>query len=543
MFLKQQKNPLFSIRGSYLVLKVLGEYISIETIAEGENNPFLRVRMQPGDTVEYAPSHMTVKRDGGCFRFALNGLYDLSVSGNIPVELLHIRNQSYESTTVFEYDGKACLNNCKTKNALWFIPLAGRCKTHSTWGEGEISNGDIRIMLLPEQGKDFEAYMQTVLTPSRAETEKPPSFRVCRENAEKDFLDFCKKIGCGADYDLEAAYVIWSNIVGAAGNYEAETIVSSKYGMARVWSWDNCFSALGVAKAFPELAWNMFILPFRHQFENGYVPDCISPFSMFINCAKPPVKGWFYRELMQRHTLFSEPARMRSACEAMTKEIDWWMHGRDCAPCYWHGNDSGADNATCFDEKSEMQLPELYALLSVQCIVAAELAQRLGYDRTAKKYEALAGKLADETAEQFWDGARLFSRRADTGASVYSDALLVLRTAMLGKRLPPQIQRYIAERVEKAFLGNFGVASEALDSRKFDPDGYWRGAVWPADQIMYSIALKEMGFAQLAKTIQNRFLAAVQKNGCWENYDVHTGKGIRCPNYIWGAAANFIFTE
>ncbi len=543
MFLVGKQEALFSIAGSYIVVKDKGAVYSIETIAEGENNPFLSIAKEPGDIVEYAVSHVTVKRRGGFFSIALHSLYDMVFTGNIPIELLQIKNIGYESSTAFLAGERVCINNCRTKNTLWFIPASGKCDLDAPWRPGAISNEWIRIRLLPAEDTVFDVYMQTVLTPSCTGTARLPAFAQCRDQAARDFTRFAKTMQCGRDYEYAAAFVLWSNIVAPSGNYTEDTIVSSKYGMARVWSWDNCFAALGTAKYFPEMAWYMFMLPYRYQAENGYVPDCISPFGMFVNCTKPPIKGWFYAELAKRNPFFSQPQIMEEACAAMQKEIGWWLNARNNAPCYWHGNDSGADNATCFDEKSEMRLPELHGLLAKQASVVAELSEKLGKTRQAEIYRDIAHSLIRQLCKEFWDGSRLVGRRADTGAAVYSQSLLMLRAALAGKALPAEIREYIARTIETRHLGNYGIASEALDSEKFDPDGYWRGAVWPADQIIYSLALEEDGYQALALKIKKRFLEAVRRNGSYENYDVHTGKGIRCPNYIWGAAAGFILAD
>lgn len=542
MFVKNGKNALFSIYGSYIVVKDLGGELSIETIAEGENNPFFTIGKEPGDILEYHPSHLTVKRGDGYFQIALHGLYDMSFAGTVPVKLCRIPNAGYDSTTAFSAGDRICVNNCRSKNVLWFMPVGGRCTLEAPWQPGAITNDFIWIMLEPGPEAAYDIYLHTVWTPSGPELDRAVPFGACRDGAEAAFSAFCRTMGCRKDYDYEAAYVLWSSVVGPSGNYSRDTVVSSKYGMARVWSWDNCFAALGVAHAFPELAWDMFMLPYAHQFPNGYVPDCITPCGMFINCVKPPVKGWFFRQLAKRNAFFRQPDVMREACGKMAKETDWWLSGRDFAPCYWHGNDSGADNATCFDEKSEMKLPELYAFLAVQSGVVAELAEKLGETAQAEKYHALSEQLA-AGVEQFWDGKNLFARRADNGKAVYSQSLLLMRTAVLGKRLPAEIREYIIERLETKFLGNAGLASEAPGSEKFDPEGYWRGAVWPADQIIYGIVLRDMGADGLADKVLDRFLAAARENGYFENYDVRSGRGLRCPNYIWGAAANFIFAD
>ncbi|MGI8988160.1 MAG: hypothetical protein ACR2I2_01095 [Bryobacteraceae bacterium] len=62
-----------------------------------------------------------------------------------------------------------------------------------------------------------------------------------------------------------AAYVLWSSTVAPRGLYRTPVVLGSKNWMARIWSWDHCFAALGLASAHPELAWRQYMIFERMQ--------------------------------------------------------------------------------------------------------------------------------------------------------------------------------------------------------------------------------------------------------------------------------------
>lgn len=115
----------------------------------------------------------------------------------------------------------------------------------------------------------------------------------------------------------------------------------------------------------------------------------------------------------------------------------------------------------------------------------------------------------------------------------YCDSLLPLRVLILGEKLPESIKNYIVERLRNDFLGEYGLASEALNSEKYEKDAYWRGSLWAPDQYMIAYGLNEIGESALAREILKRYKSAIEKNGFYENYDAHTGEKERCKNFSW----------
>ena len=128
-------------------------------------------------------------------------------------------------------------------------------------------------------------------------------------------------------------------------------------------------------------------------------------------------------------------------------------------------------------------------------------------------------------------------RLAETGEPYYCNALMPLRVIVLEDLLPKEIQEYIVKRITEHHLCVGGISSEALDSPMFIEDGYWRGAVWAPDVVMFVYALRNLGYTELADKIAENYKSSVCKYGFSENTSAITGKGLRCKGYAWAANA------
>ena len=193
------------------------------------------------------------------------------------------------------------------------------------------------------------------------------------EQTEKDFREYCRGLpSVPAEYEQwreRSAYVNWSCIVNPSGQLKRSGMLMSKNWMTRIWSWDHCFNAWASAYHNQEDAWNQFMVMFDFQNASGAIPDCLDDVKTCWNFCKPPVHGWVFRKMMAL-TSFSRE-RLAIAYDKLGRLTDWWFTCRDTdrnGICeYFHGNDSGWDNSTVFDQSPHVESPELSALLVIQC--------------------------------------------------------------------------------------------------------------------------------------------------------------------------------
>ncbi len=390
----------------------------------------------------------------------------------------------------------------------------------------------IRITLSGEDG--FSAALEQCLGGAEIPVGCPGGFAAAAEANKRAFLAFAAPFPSGRTYGA-AAYILWSNASVAEGNFRRQPLVCSKAGMTRVWSWDNVFNALALAPYYPQKAFDQFMIPYDAMTPAGRLPDAISACTAEWTNVKPPVQGWAYGLMEKKHPFFSDRRILGQAYFCIKRNTDWWLNLNDGVPVYFHGNDSGADNATCFDRADCIASPDLSALLSLQCAFLARTAKTLGLSGDCGRYAAEADRLAEYTGT-FYDG-RVFVRDGVTGEKYYSGALMPLRALLLGDRLPSAMRTYIVKRLEEAYLGEYGLASEALDSPEYTEDGYWRGSLWSPDQYMFYEACVAVGARELTGRILSRYKSAVDKSGFFENYDAHTGRGERCKHFCWPVAS------
>jgi glycogen debranching enzyme len=107
---------------------------------------------------------------------------------------------------------------------------------------------------------------------------------------------------------------------------------------------------------------------------------------------------------------------------------------------------------------------------------------------------------------------------------------------VLGTELPPAVWAATTTAVA-GHLTTVGLATERPDSPHYEADGYWRGPVWAPATVLVEDGLRRGGAVELADQVSARFRAACEKSGFAENFDAHTGEGLRDRAYTWTASA------
>lgn len=370
-------------------------------------------------------------------------------------------------------------------------------------------------------------------------------FDQLRQDRSTEFTAFVDAVAPwrGADTPAAelAAYVLWSATVAPAGFVTRPAVLMSKHWMDKVWSWDHCFNAIALAAGDPELAWHQFQLPFDHQDEAGALPDSIAHSEVLHNYVKPPIHGWALRHLRRR--LPRPPGRtaLAETYDRLARWTGFWLDTRRAPgadlPHYQHGNDSGWDNATTFDDDRVLQTADLAAFLVSQLRCLADLAAELG--EPADQWSREAHRIHRAVLRDLWDGERFTARSPRTGQRRVSRSLLNLMPVALGADLPAPVAAALARDVE-AHLTTHGLATEPTDSADYVADGYWRGPIWAPSTVLVEDGLRRAGQTRIADEIRRRFLALCEESGFAENFDAETGAGLRDRAYTWTASGYLI---
>lgn len=348
----------------------------------------------------------------------------------------------------------------------------------------------------------------------------------------------------------EAWYLMWSSEVAPKGLITRRAIFMSKYWMNSIWSWDNCFNALAVARAEPVLAWDQLLLFFEHQDRNGISPDQINDMYEHFCFTKPPIHGWTILNLIE---ILGENACLpyiQQLYQPMCKLTNWWYSMRDFdgdGIChYHHGNDSGWDNATAFDEGYPAESPDLSAHLALQCFGLAKMAALLGRAGEASSWQIKGETQVNHLIHHSYRDGKFVTLMDGTHQVAESLSLLNLMPVELGAYLPRDIFSSLLEQLKPGglWLTEYGPATEAPSSIRYESNGYWRGPIWGPSTYLIFTGLVHGGETALARQIAQRFCdMCVKSPGFWENYDAVTGAGLDCPGYTWTAACFLLMAE
>jgi glycogen debranching enzyme len=321
----------------------------------------------------------------------------------------------------------------------------------------------------------------------------------------------------------------------------------SKKGMTSVWSWDHAFNAMAMAHVGKKEAFEQFMAPFMLQAGNGVLPDRWNPAQgVFYDFTKPPVHGWVFLKLME--TLDFDHDELATVYNCLKKQTEWWLAFRDPdgdgLPAYPHGNDSGWDNSTVFDNGYYITTPDLSAFLVLQMHALSRIADKIGIDGGADMWKASAQALLDKLIALCWKNDHFVAlRQKDHETGIYDyrsdpSSLLVYIPLVLGELLDKDKTRLLAANLEKYYLTEHGLATEKPSSPRYESDGYWRGPIWAPPTYIIVDGLRRAGETALAETIARRYirLSWNTAKGNYENFDALTGKGLRAPGYTWSAS-------
>ena len=492
-------------------------------------------------------------RPSRCLSLRLNGSLARVGEGEIAVvigkgERLHVRGaragvRFHLEGSRYDYvyrtpQGERCL--VAAVENVKFIPrsVAGVLDVTGAWQRDHSEKVSFAF-----SGETFEGHVDFFRTVPPAE--RPRSFADARAGAEADFAAWHagmpKTLAGQEEAHRLASYLLWANGVPAGGALTRPAIYMSKNHMINIWSWDNAFSALGVAGVDASLAFDQLAVIFDHQDASGLLPDYINDRDVLFAFTKPPVHGWAVSLIESIQPGFLTPERKTYLRDKIGKQVDYWLtHARassNALPSYFHGNDSGWDNATFFAEGGPVISPDLPTFLMLACDTLADLLE----DDAARaaEWRAKAEGLQAQLIDQLWTGKTFRARLADDPQRALPDENLIqFMPLLLGDRLPRDMaQKLVTRLVDGGFITAWGPATESPQSPFYEDDGYWRGPIWAPTTLLLWDGLRRQGEMELAKKIAEKFCSLASKNGMAENFDARSGRGLRDRAFAWTSAA------
>jgi len=347
----------------------------------------------------------------------------------------------------------------------------------------------------------------------------------------------------------QAAYLNWINVVKPLGLFKRPGLLCTKNRMHGMWSWDHCFSALGLSYSNQALAKDQFLFPFDFQNEMGSIPDLMSNYHMVYPYCKPPVHGWIWKKMIDNNLVVSK-TETKDVYAKLVKWTEFYIHykddDKDGLMQYNHGYDSGWDNATTFDSGFPIEGVDLNTFMILQMETLSELALKLCKKKEAKKWKLASEKLLNVFITKCWDGERFKSYKSNSEEYTQnSQSLLQYIPILLGKRLPDSIRVKLIMAIKTSgIITEYGLATENPKSVLYESDGYWRGPIWAPTTLLIIEGLEESGEKVLAKELANKFCLLCKENGFSENFDALTGKPLRDMGYNWtvGVFLRLVYT-
>ncbi|SFN79138.1 amylo-alpha-1,6-glucosidase [Proteiniclasticum ruminis] len=342
-----------------------------------------------------------------------------------------------------------------------------------------------------------------------------------------------------------ASYITWSSVVAPFGALKHPAMFMSKLYMYSIWSWDNCFNALALAKERPELSYGQFEIFFDHQDSSGAYPDFVHDKYASFNCIKPPIFPVFYEKCMKENAYFAHRSRLEKAYESMKRNLAYYDTYRTfpgALPHYRHGNDSGWDNSSVFHVGMPVESPDLQAHLVRAYDAMARLAHALKKDEEEREYQEKAKIHAKKTLERLYDEEEgFFARVGIQGEPVKNrDSLLLSMSLLLSRYLPEPVLKKTVERL-LSFETPYGFATEHPKSPLYKYNGYWQGPIWAPVTFLLVDALYEAGYEHDADRIRNKFMDLTLVGGMAENFDPFTGEGLVDTSFTWTSSVCLLF--
>jgi len=499
-----------------------------------DHNPVdLRYALRP------ATLEAVSRKDGNRLGIVCGGHDDLYLRSEGLVVTLETRRERYNSLITLdssEYEYQLYSINRKIR----LRGSGGNVEFHSQWKISE--SADISITLDGGKGRAELALQSYLVTPEY------PFSDYDREKAEgeKHFAGWAAPLPSEGEYAETAKYVLWGNFVHAEGALGYDSLYMNKLSMTNIWSWDNCFSAIALAKAHPQSALEQLRVIFDHQHASGALPDYANDLFASYSCVKPPVYGWTVKKLREQNDFFCDKQVNFLLYKSIEKLTNFWLKrrmARDWGLCYYlHGNDSGWDNASIFHRPPPLCGPDLAAYLIYQMDTLSEMAIDLEKPDEAALWKERAEEMFSAMVQRLYTPNGFVSRSLLTGeADGEAKSLINLLPLLVHYRMDTHMKESLVRQLEE-FEGEYGLATERPDSRYYKKGGYWLGPVWAPVSLLFIDSIHSAGYTDRAARLAEKFRRLPAAGLMAENFDPQTGQGYDDNAFAWTAGV-YLFLE
>lgn len=497
-------------------------------------------------TYEADYGSVILKLDGGEIKICFNSEHIILIEGtgvNVGMILDFIPTSNYDSSIVVHKNGQTyyILNNYKTLTK--YIAHTQKGSTEQIVKYTDSKMGLVESKLYTSGDSGFQYIMEEIPTHMIEPTEVDFNFEESYQKSLKSFKTFLKsnKIEQINSYDFElASYIMWSCLVEKQDLLTRDGIYMSNNFFQGIWSWDHCINALGLVNYQPQLAYNQLMLFFDYQDEKGQIPGSVSDSTVRWNFSKPPIHGMCAEIIMKKIPLDNN--KLNEMIDRIGKQVNFYFNYKDFnnngIPEYHHGNDSGHDNSTVFEDSFILESPDLAAFIVKSMEFLSKACFNIGDNVNGELWSKRADKLAEKIINSFIVDNKVKAYDINKCEHVESKSILPYFILVLGtKYLDKKLVEELICIIRKQYLTDYGLATESPLSEKYQSDGYWRGPIWAPTTVLMIEALKNCEEVDFANELASKFIKLINKSGFAENFDAISGEPLQDKAYTWTAGA------
>ena len=205
----------YSSAGSMLVWRrnKTKNILHLDCIRSGSNVPLYEVLFSGETVFTLSPSYLEMRDGDNILRVCMcgeNGTV-LSGKGNL---MLHSpeRGNVYNASYIVNTGGYLKVCECAAGGFNYFRAVKGSVIPNAEKKLGEVRYECIDIDVIPNESGEYELILEH--TESDVPRLAQVSFDECTSALAAEFDGWVKLLGCKTEYDIEHAYVLWSNTVG-----------------------------------------------------------------------------------------------------------------------------------------------------------------------------------------------------------------------------------------------------------------------------------------------------------------------------------------
>jgi glycogen debranching enzyme len=327
--------------------------------------------------------------------------------------------------------------------------------------------------------------------------------------------------------------------------------------LAIAFYWDTAFSCLGAREFAPELAQEAIVCFTENATPRGSLPGTLCD-THRAGEGQAPIMTWAAWSV---YRVSGDAEWLARVYPALAGVYRFWQtyHRSERGFCQYFNAGQVGDNDPRWDPVYGREMgnepvhgvesPDLNAFIVMQLACLARMAQELGEEGDAVRWAAHSDDLAERiVAAMYFPERAIFLDVREGTHEPFSGVKnpMMFMPLWAGVPLPAEeVQRVVEEHLLNPleFWGQRPFPSVSFDHPQYDPNGYWRGRVWPHVGYWMVQTLWRCGYEAEAEEAAGRLLDLLA-SGPWihENYNSATGQGWDTrhrrgfPEYNWSLA-------